>query len=104
MLDILAGRKTGQGLEGAVKLNGLQINPTLANRCISYVGQEDVFMPMLTVWESLLFVAELRVKPDPDVSLTNRMNVVLETLGMARIRNSKVSLLTSSYLAAHLVA
>lgn len=90
MLDILAGRKIGKGLEGTVTLNGLPIEPNLANRCISYVGQEDVFLPMLTVWESLLFIARLSMQPLPNVVREARMNKVLETLGLSRVKNSKV--------------
>ena len=91
MLDILAGKNSGKGLTGSVTLNGEPINPHLANRCISYVGQEDVFMPMLTVWECLLFVAELSAQASSKVQRDARMNLVLNTLGLGRIKNSKVS-------------
>ena len=57
MLDVLAGRKTGQGVTGAITLNNHVMTKKLSNRCISYVGQEDVFMPTLSAWESLLFVS-----------------------------------------------
>lgn len=91
MLDVLAGKKVGKkGLEGLVTLNGVPINPHLANRCISYVGQEDVFVPMLTVWESLSFVAKLSMPPMPAVVRHARMDAVLGTLGLGRVKNSKV--------------
>ena len=39
MLDILAGRKTNQGLSGAVRMNGSLIRPETTSKYISYVSQ-----------------------------------------------------------------
>lgn len=91
MLDVLAGRKFGRGVEGVITLNGHTMTRELSNRCISYVGQEDVFMPTLSAWESLLFVSQLCMDPAPRAERTARMNAVLEQMGLSKVKHSKVS-------------
>ncbi len=91
MLDVLAGRKYGKGVEGLITLNGHVMTRELSNRCISYVGQEDVFMPTLSAWEALLFVSQLCMAPAPKAERAARMNAVLEQMGLTKVKNSKVS-------------
>lgn len=93
MLDVLAGRKYGQGVEGLITLNGHAMTRELSNRCISYVGQEDVFMPTLSAWEALLFVSQLCMAPQPKAERAARMNAVLEQMGLTKVKYSKVCLI-----------
>ena len=90
MLDVLSGRKHGKGVEGRVTLNGQPITPETSNKYISYVGQEDVFMPTLSAWESLLFCTQLCLPAMPVKQRNARMEAVLETMGLTRVKNSKV--------------
>ena len=91
MLDILAGRRFGKGVKGSVTINGDQITPDTASKFASYVGQEDVFVASLSVWEALHFYTQLSLPghftPDQRKS---RMESVLETMGLLRVKNSKV--------------
>ena len=52
LLNILAGRANAASSDGYVTLNGDVINKTLRRR-ISYVTQEDIFFPNLTVEQTL---------------------------------------------------
>ena len=92
LLDVLAGRTTGKGVSGTVSVNGLPITPETSNMYISYVGQEDVFMPTLSAWESLSFITQLCMGPLPRCERESRMESVLTTMGLARVKNSKVFL------------
>ncbi|XP_054447732.1 broad substrate specificity ATP-binding cassette transporter ABCG2 [Pteronotus mesoamericanus] len=90
LLDILAARKDPQGLSGDVLINGA---PRPANfKCNSgYVVQDDVVMGTLTVRENLQFSAALRLPS----TMTNReknerINVVIQELGLAKVADSKV--------------
>ncbi|XP_053522351.1 broad substrate specificity ATP-binding cassette transporter ABCG2-like [Artibeus jamaicensis] len=90
LLDILAARKDPQGLSGDVLINGA---PQPANfKCNSgYVVQDDVVMGTLTVRENLQFSAALRLPS----TMTNhekneRINVVIQELGLAKVADSKV--------------
>ena len=93
MLDILAGRRFGKGVKGSVTINGDQITPDTASKFASYVGQEDVFVASLSVWEALHFYTQLSLPGHftPD-QRKGRMESVLETMGLLRVKNSKVPL------------
>ncbi|GBF91998.1 ABC transporter G family [Raphidocelis subcapitata] len=58
LLDILAGRKTLGRLTGTVLVNGRPRGGDFA-RCVSYVPQEDSFLPTMTVDETCAFHAAL---------------------------------------------
>lgn len=90
MLDVLAGRKIGQGVGGLITLNEKIMTRELSNRCISYVGQEDVFMPTLSAWESLLFVSQLRTASANKAERFARMDAVLRQMGLLKVKHSKV--------------
>ncbi|KAF6128466.1 ATP binding cassette subfamily G member 2 (Junior blood group) [Phyllostomus discolor] len=90
LLDILAARKDPQGLSGDVLINGA---PRPANfKCNSgYVVQDDVVMGTLTVRENLQFSAALRLPSTMSNHEKNeRINVVIQELGLAKVADSKV--------------
>ncbi|KAF6128467.1 ATP binding cassette subfamily G member 2 (Junior blood group) [Phyllostomus discolor] len=90
LLDILAARKDPQGLSGDVLING---EPRPANfKCNSgYVVQDDVVMGTLTVRENLQFSAALRLPSTMSNHEKNeRINVVIQELGLAKVADSKV--------------
>ncbi|KAM5282640.1 broad substrate specificity ATP-binding cassette transporter ABCG2-like [Hipposideros larvatus] len=90
LLDVLAARKDPQGLSGDVLINGA---PRSANfKCISgYVVQDDVVMGTLTVRENLQFSAALRLpKTTTNHEKNERINMVIQELGLAKVADSKV--------------
>lgn len=67
LMDVLAGRKTGGVIEGSVYISGYPKRQDSFARISGYCEQTDVHSPCLTVWESLLFSAWLRLSSDVDL-------------------------------------
>lgn len=67
LMDVLAGRKTGGYIEGSITISGYPKNQdTFA--CVSgYCEQNDIHSPNLTVYESLLYSAWLRLPAEVDI-------------------------------------
>ncbi|XP_019382157.1 PREDICTED: ATP-binding cassette sub-family G member 2-like [Gavialis gangeticus] len=90
LLDILAARKDPHGLSGDILINGA---PQPVNfKCISgYVVQDDVVMGTLTVKENFQFSAALRLpKSVPEQEKKQRINQIIEELGLTKVADSKV--------------
>ncbi|MBZ3878829.1 ATP-binding cassette sub-family G member 2 [Sciurus carolinensis] len=90
LLDVLAARKDPHGLSGDVLVNGA---PRPANfKCNSgYVVQDDVVMGTLTVRENLQFSVALRLPTTTTNHEKNeRINKVIEELGLSKVADSKV--------------
>ncbi|RVX17945.1 ABC transporter G family member 16 [Vitis vinifera] len=60
-LDALAGRIARGSLEGSVKINGKPVSASYMKMVSSYVMQDDQLFAMLTVFETLMFAAEVRL-------------------------------------------
>ncbi|XP_019439503.1 PREDICTED: ABC transporter G family member 32 [Lupinus angustifolius] len=67
LMDVLAGRKTGGVVEGSIYISGHPKRQDTFARISGYCEQTDVHSPCLTVWESLLFSAWLRLSSDVDL-------------------------------------
>ena len=66
LMDVLAGRKTGGYIEGDVRISGYpKVQETFA-RISGYCEQNDIHSPHVTVYESLLYSAWLRLATDVD--------------------------------------
>jgi ABC-type multidrug transport system ATPase subunit len=66
LLDVLAGRKTSGYIEGQIKIGGYpKVQETFA-RVSGYCEQTDIHSPQITVEESVLFSAWLRLSPQID--------------------------------------
>lgn len=66
LLDVLAGRKTYGYIEGDIKIGGFpKVQKTFA-RISGYCEQTDIHSPQITVEESLIFSASLRLASDID--------------------------------------
>lgn len=61
LLDVLAGRKTGGHIEGDIRIAGYPKKQSTFARISGYCEQFDVHSPQLTVEESLIFSALLRL-------------------------------------------
>lgn len=64
LMDVLAGRKTGGYIEGSISISGYPKNQSTFARISGYCEQNDIHSPHVTVYESLLFSAWLRLPSD----------------------------------------
>ncbi|CAI9770200.1 unnamed protein product [Fraxinus pennsylvanica] len=91
LLDVLAGRKTSGTVKGEIKIGGYpKVQRTFA-RISGYCEQTDIHSPQITVEESLIFSAWLRL--DPQINSERKYDFVkevLETIELDRIRDELV--------------
>ncbi|KAJ9537153.1 hypothetical protein OSB04_029886 [Centaurea solstitialis] len=64
LMDVLAGRKTGGYIEGNIFISGYPKNQSTFARVSGYCEQNDIHSPNVTVYESLLYSAWLRLSSD----------------------------------------
>ncbi|EPS43861.1 hypothetical protein H072_2160 [Dactylellina haptotyla CBS 200.50] len=90
-LDILA-RKNKRGLVGGkILVNGLAVTDEQYRDVIGFVDQEDACMPTLTVYETILNSALLRLPKDMDFnSKQTRVMEVMQQLGILGIKDSLI--------------
>nr|KYP71088.1 ABC transporter G family member 39 [Cajanus cajan] len=93
LMDVLAGRKTGGYIEGSINISGYPKNQATFARVSGYCEQNDIHSPNITVYESLLFSAWLRLPSDVNEQ-TRKMFVeqVMELVELNTIRNALVGL------------
>eukprot|EP00179_Madagascaria_erythrocladioides_P008346 CAMPEP_0198309828 /NCGR_PEP_ID=MMETSP1450-20131203/2080_1 /TAXON_ID=753684 ORGANISM="Madagascaria erythrocladiodes, Strain CCMP3234" /NCGR_SAMPLE_ID=MMETSP1450 /ASSEMBLY_ACC=CAM_ASM_001115 /LENGTH=853 /DNA_ID=CAMNT_0044012607 /DNA_START=34 /DNA_END=2591 /DNA_ORIENTATION=+ len=90
LLNLLAGRASGVGT-GSVRINGDRFSTSQLRALSGYVMQDDLLSAELTVRESLMFVARLRLPSS--VTRAERaelVDAVLEELGIGHIAGTKV--------------
>ncbi|KAL2633890.1 hypothetical protein R1flu_005369 [Riccia fluitans] len=87
LLTVLGGRCRGK-VSGRVTYNGAAYTPALKSR-IGFVTQDDVLFPVLTVRETLVFAALLRLKMSHGEKIC-RAETVLRELGLERCQNNIV--------------
>ena len=61
LLDVIACRTEGGLIAGDVFLNKVSRTSTMVRGCSAYVRQDDRLLPHLTVKETLMFVAQLKL-------------------------------------------
>ncbi|XP_039685136.1 ABC transporter G family member 39 [Medicago truncatula] len=66
-MDVLSGRKTSGYLEGSISISGYPKNQATFARISGYCEQNDIHSPNITVYESLLFSAWLRLSKEVDI-------------------------------------
>ncbi|KAM3752302.1 hypothetical protein ACB098_03G007300 [Castanea mollissima] len=91
LLDVLAGRKTSGYIEGHIKIGGYpKVQETFA-RVSGYCEQTDIHSPQITVEESVIFSAWLRLSPQIDSKTKAEfVNEVLETIELDGIKDALV--------------
>ncbi|KAJ4903780.1 ABC transporter G family member 33 [Raphanus sativus] len=91
LLDVLAGRKTSGYIEGEIRINGYsKVQETFA-RVSGYCEQTDIHLPNITVEESLIYSAWLRLVPEIDQKTKIRfVKEVLETIELEEIKDTMV--------------
>ena len=66
LMDVLSGRKTTGTIEGEIRIGGYpKVQKTYA-RVSGYCEQYDIHSPHITVEESLIYSASLRLPPEID--------------------------------------
>ncbi|KAL3523633.1 hypothetical protein ACH5RR_016467 [Cinchona calisaya] len=93
LMDVLAGRKTGGYIEGNINISGYPKNQETFARVSGYCEQNDIHSPHVTVYESLLYSAWLRLPPEVNAE-TRKMFVeeVMELVELNVLRDSLVGL------------
>ncbi|XP_045797964.1 pleiotropic drug resistance protein 1-like [Trifolium pratense] len=93
LMDVLAGRKTGGYIEGNITISGYPKKQETFARISGYCEQNDIHSPYVTVYESLLYSAWLRLSPDINAE-TRKMFIeeVMELVELKPLRNALVGL------------
>ncbi|KAJ4757005.1 ABC transporter G family member 36 [Rhynchospora pubera] len=91
LMDVLAGRKTGGYIEGSIKISGYPKNQETFARVSAYCEQVDIHSPFVTIYESLVFSAWLRLPAEVDAD-TRKMFIeeVMELVELTTLRDSIV--------------
>ena len=66
LMDVLSGRKTGGYINGRITISGYPKKQETFARISGYCEQTDIHSPHVTVYESLIYSAWLRLPPDVD--------------------------------------
>lgn len=91
LLDILAKRTKSGTASGQVLLNGQEVSPAQYKKLIGYVDQEEVMIPTLTVYETILYSALLRLPSSmSDAAKKYRVMEVMQELGIDAIKDAKI--------------
>ncbi|PKA64540.1 Pleiotropic drug resistance protein TUR2 [Apostasia shenzhenica] len=93
LMDVLAGRKTGGYIEGNINISGYPKKQETFARISGYCEQNDIHSPHVTVYESLIYSAWLRLSPEVDAN-TRKMFVeeVMELVELTPLRKALVGL------------
>ncbi|OAY38969.1 hypothetical protein MANES_10G057300v8 [Manihot esculenta] len=93
LMDVLAGRKTGGYIEGSISISGYPKKQETFARISGYCEQNDIHSPHVTVYESLLYSAWLRLAKEIKAE-TRKMFVeeVMDLVELNPLRNSIVGL------------
>ncbi|XP_031281871.1 ABC transporter G family member 5 [Pistacia vera] len=87
LLEILAGKLTPHS--GSILVNDNPIDKPLFKKISGYVTQKDTLFPLLTVEETLMFSAKLRLRlPEPE--LRSRVKSLIQELGLGPVATARV--------------
>ncbi|XP_047941583.1 pleiotropic drug resistance protein 3-like isoform X2 [Salvia hispanica] len=91
LLDVLAGRKTCGTTEGVIKIGGYPKVQSTYSRISAYCEQTDIHSPQITVEESVIFSAWLRLDSQIDPKTKSEfVKEVLETIELDGIKDALV--------------
>ncbi|KAL3676896.1 hypothetical protein R1sor_026844 [Riccia sorocarpa] len=93
LMDVLAGRKTGGYIEGDIRISGYpKVQSTFA-RVAGYCEQNDIHSPQVTVYESLVYSAWLRLPSDTRKETRELfVNHVMDLVELTNIKDRIVGL------------
>jgi ABC-type multidrug transport system ATPase subunit len=90
-LDILARKRKKGVVEGEFFLNGKSVSDSRFKSVVGFVDQEDTLMPSLTVYETVLYSALLRLPKNMSVAAKKyRVLETLEELGILGIKDMRI--------------
>ncbi|KAL3825129.1 hypothetical protein ACJIZ3_021158 [Penstemon smallii] len=93
LMDVLAGRKTGGIIEGDITISGHEKKQETFARISGYCEQNDVHSPCLTIHESLLFSAWLRLPSEIDLETQKAfVEEVMELVELIPLKGALVGL------------
>ncbi|KAL0535529.1 hypothetical protein IC582_029861 [Cucumis melo] len=85
-LDALAGRMAKGSLEGSVRIDGKPVTASYMKMVSSYVMQDDQLFPMLSVFETFMFSAEVRLPSS--ISREEKKNRVYELIDQLGLQSA----------------
>ncbi|VFQ92295.1 unnamed protein product [Cuscuta campestris] len=93
LMDVLAGRKTGGYIDGDIKISGYPKKQETFARVSGYCEQNDIHSPFVTVHESLVYSAWLRLPEDVDGNARKMfVDEVMELVELNPLRSALVGL------------
>ncbi|WVZ23644.1 hypothetical protein V8G54_002188 [Vigna mungo] len=87
LLEILAGKHSPQG--GTVLVNHKPVDKAQFRKLSGYVTQKDTLFPLLTVEETLMFSAKLRLKFSQE-ELCSRVKSLIKELGLDHVAGTRI--------------
>ena len=91
LLDILAHRSKIGSVGGSILINGRPVTSSQVRRVSGYVDQEDTLMQTLTVYETVLYSALLRLPREmSEDEKIARVHGTLEELGIRGIMDRRI--------------
>ncbi|KAL8118570.1 pleiotropic drug resistance protein 1-like [Apium graveolens] len=93
LMDVLAGRKTGGHIEGNITISGYPKKQETFARIAGYCEQNDIHSPYVTVYESMLYSAWLRLPSEVDTDKRKMfVDEVLELVELDTLKDALVGL------------
>ncbi|KAL3503137.1 hypothetical protein ACH5RR_037586 [Cinchona calisaya] len=89
LLEILGGVISPRKVSGKVLVNGGLLHAKIFRRICAFVTQDDALFPLLTVEETLMYSALLRL-PGGKKEATSRVKVLIKELGLNHVAGSKI--------------
>ncbi|CAK9181338.1 unnamed protein product [Ilex paraguariensis] len=89
LLEILAGKISSSRVSGQVLVNSRPINAKHFRRLSGYVSQEDALFQLLTVEETLMYSALLRLRGGRKEA-AYRVRVLMKELGLDHVADSRI--------------
>ncbi|XP_076898366.1 ABC transporter G family member 35-like [Bidens hawaiensis] len=87
LMDVLAGRKTSGYIEGDIRISGFPKKQETFARISGYCEQTDIHSPNITVSESLIFSAFLRLSKE--INNEEKLTFVHEVMELVELTNLK---------------
>ncbi|THG15793.1 hypothetical protein TEA_023653 [Camellia sinensis var. sinensis] len=92
LMDVLAGRKTSGYIEGDIRISGFPKKQETFARISGYCEQTDIHSPQVTVHESLIYSAFLRLPKE--VNKVEKMNAIVGLPGITGLSTEQRKRLT----------
>ncbi|ESO86759.1 hypothetical protein LOTGIDRAFT_128491 [Lottia gigantea] len=91
LLNVLSCRNEGGTLTGDIELNGVKHTKHMIEHFSAYVRQDDRLLQYLTVKETLMFVAKLKLPSKlTQFEKESKVDEVLTELGLSHVSNTRV--------------